>query len=169
MLCCFSCGGVAFRNLGERGVEVLVVRPTLALAERCARFDDGVLDAGVAGVARFVRTKAHGAARFDDHVLDGAVMAIAEGGAQTASRAARLDDGVLDAGVHATSRGVFGLAQRSASVDGRWFDGAVEKVAAAVRTLGRFARAPQTGQLHQYYIQAVAVLAVGVLLLITVR
>lgn len=127
----------------ERGVQSLIVGPTLALAERCARFDDGVLDAGVADVARFVRARARAAARFDDHVLD--------------------------AGVHTTSRGVLDMAERSASADGHWLDGAVEKVAAAVRSLGRFARRPQTGQLHQYYIQAVAVLAVGVLLLITVR
>ncbi len=96
-------------------------------------------------------------------------LAIAGVGAQTASRAARLDDGVLDAGVHATARGVFGLAERSAVTDDLGIDSAVEKVAAALRSLGRFARRPQTGQLHQYYIQAVAVLAVGVLLLITVR
>lgn len=153
----------------ERGVQALVVRPTLVLAERCARFDDGVLDAGVSGIARFVRDRADRAARLDDRVLDGAVMAVGGAGVQTASQAARLDDGILDGGVDATARGALGLAERSASADGHWLDGAVEKVGAAVRSLGRFARRPQTGQLHQYYIQAVAVLAVGVLLLLVVR
>ena len=38
-----------------------------------------------------------------------------------------------------------------------------------VRRLGTLARRPQTGQLHQYYVQAVALLAVGVLLLVMVR
>jgi hypothetical protein len=37
-----------------------------------------------------------------------------------------------------------------------------------MRRLGQVARRPQTGQLYQYYIQAIAVLAVGVLLLVTV-
>ncbi len=101
----------------ERAVRVVIVHPTLWLAERCARFDDNVLDAGVV----------------------------------------------------ATSRGVVRLAGRSAAVDGRWFDGAVEKVAASLRSLGHLARRPQTGQLHQYYIQAVALVALGVLLLIAVR
>lgn len=127
----------------ERGVDILVVRPILALAERCARFDD--------------------------HILDRAVEAVPSLITRGASSTARFDDGVLDKGVMASSRGVVALAQRSASADGHWFDGAVEAVAAAVRSLGRLARKPQTGALHQYYIQAVAVLAVGVLLLITVR
>ncbi len=127
----------------EHAVQAVVLRPTLALAERCARFDDDV--------------------------LDGAVLAIARVGAQTASRAARFDDHVLDAGVYATSRGVLDLAERSAAADDHWLDGSVERVAAAVRSLGRFARRPQSGQVHQYYIQAVAVLAVGVLLLLVVR
>jgi len=60
-------------------------------------------------------------------------------------------------------------AERSARGDNRWLDGTVERVASWTRGLGRLARRPQTGQLHQYYIQAVAVLAIGVLLLLTVR
>ena len=86
-----------------------------------------------------------------------------------AERCARFDDHVLDAGVDAMSRGVVAVARGGAAVDDHGFDRAVEGVAASVRWLGRLARKPQTGQLHQYYIQAVAVLAIGVLLLITVR
>ncbi len=127
----------------ERMTQVVVVHPTLWLAGRCARFDD--------------------------HVLDRAVEAIPSLVSRGASSTARFDDGVLDSGVMASSRGVVELAGHSASADGHWFDGAVEAIAASVRSLGRLARKPQTGQLHQYYIQAVAVLAVGVLLLITVR
>ena len=48
-------------------------------------------------------------------------------------------------------------------------DGAVEGLALWVRRLGDLARTPQTGQLHQYYLHAVAVLAAGLLLLLTVR
>ena len=58
---------------------------------------------------------------------------------------------------------------RAARDDDRRLDGAVEAVAGWLRGLGRLARQPQTGQLHQYYIQAVAVLALGVLLLVMVR
>jgi len=101
----------------ERATQLSVVRPTLALAEALARFDDRVLDRGV-----------------------------------TRSAAATI-----------------GLARRAARGDDRRLDGAVEAVAGWLRGLGALARRPQTGQLHQYYVQAVAVLAVGVLLLVTVR
>jgi len=57
----------------------------------------------------------------------------------------------------------------AATFDDRWFDGVVEGLARQTRRLGQLARRPQTGLLHQYYIQAVAVLAVGVLILVTVR
>lgn len=127
----------------EDAVQTIAVRPTLTLAKRCARFDD--------------------------EVLDGAVLAVGRWWSQTATRAARFDDQVIDEGVRATSRGVVRLSDRSAAADGHWLDGGVERTAEAVRALGRFARTPQTGQLHQYYIQAVAVLAVGVLLLLVVR
>jgi NADH:ubiquinone oxidoreductase subunit 5 (subunit L)/multisubunit Na+/H+ antiporter MnhA subunit len=127
----------------ERATQALVVRPTLALAEALARFDDRVLDRGVAGSAA-------------------AALALAR-------RAARLDHRVLDGAVEATSRASLWAAAGAARDDDRWFDGAVEGLAAQVRRLGRLARRPQTGQLHQYYIQSVAVLAVGVLLLVTVR
>ena len=40
---------------------------------------------------------------------------------------------------------------------------AVEGLAGRVRRLGQLARAPQTGAVHQYFLQAVAVLAVGVM------
>ena len=86
-----------------------------------------------------------------------------------AEQLARFDDRVLDGGVEATSRASLRVAERSATGDDRWVDGAVEGFAAWLRGLGRLARRPQTGQLHQYYIQAVAVIAIGVLLLVTVR
>ena len=136
--------GWALAWLGlERATQALVVRPSLSLAEALARFDDRVLDRGVAGSAAAARGLARRAATFDDRVLDGAVETTSRASLWTAARAARDDD--------------------------RWFDGAVEGLAAQLRCLGRLARRPQTGQLHQYYIQAVAVLAIGVLLLVTVR
>jgi NADH-quinone oxidoreductase subunit L len=127
----------------ERVTQGLVIRPTLALAEVLARFDDRVLDRGVTRSAAAAVGLARRAAAFDDRVLDGTV--------------------------EATSRVSLRAAERAARDDDRRLDGAVESVASWLRGLGALARRPQTGQLHQYYIQAVAVLAVGVLLLVTVR
>lgn len=123
--------------------QAVVVRPTLALAAALARFDDQVLDRAVTGAAAAVGSVALGAAAFDDSVLDAGVEAASRASLRTAGRAARDDD--------------------------RWIDGVVEGLARQIRWLGEVARRPQTGQLHHYYLQAVAVLAVGVLLLVTVR
>ncbi len=127
----------------DAATRAVVVRPTLALAAALARFDDRVLDRAVTGVAAAALSAAKGAAVFDD--------------------------GVLDAGVDAASRASLRAADRAARDDDRWIDGLVEAFAAHMRTLGQIARRPQTGQLHQYYLQAIAVLAVGVLLLVMVR
>jgi NADH-quinone oxidoreductase subunit L len=127
----------------ERATQTSVVRPTLALAETLARFDDRVLDRGVTRSAAAVLGMSRRAASFDDRVLDGAV--------------------------EATSRASMRAAEVAGRDDDRWFDGTVEGLASQMRRLGQLARRPQTGQLHQYYIQAVGVLAVGVLLLVMVR
>lgn len=58
-----------------------------------------------------------------------------------------------------------GLAALAAGLD-RVVDHAVHGLAGGVQQLGRLARRPQTGQLHQYYLQAVAVLAALLLLLL---
>ncbi len=127
----------------ERGAHAVVVRPTLWLSQRLADFDD--------------------------RVLDRALTRSGSGVVSAARRAATFDDQVLDRGVGALSRTSLRVAERSAAGDDRWVDGGVERTAGWARSLGRLARQPQTGQLHHYYIQAVAVLAIGVLLLLTVR
>jgi len=83
-----------------------------------------------------------------------------------ADSTARFDDRVLDRAV--TGCAVLGerAARRAAVVDVRRIDAAVEAVASGARRLGRLARLPQTGQLHEYYIQTAAVLAAGVVLLV---
>ncbi|MGH3587195.1 MAG: NADH-quinone oxidoreductase subunit L, partial [Pseudonocardia sp.] len=82
---------------------------------------------------------------------------------------ARFDDRVLDRFVDATARGV-GSAARVLDRRGELsVDGAVRAVAAGARSLGRLARRPQTGQLHQYYAQAAVVLAALALFMIVVR
>ena len=79
----------------------------------------------------------------------------------------RVDDGVLDAAVEGTARSVVRMARRAADADSRWVDGGVEGLAHSARRLGVLARRPQTGQLHQYYVQAVVVLALGTVLVLT--
>jgi hypothetical protein len=56
-----------------------------------------------------------------------------------------------------------------ARVDDTYVDGLVRRLAVAARRLGDLARRPQTGLVHQYYAQAVAVLGAAVLLLLLLR
>ncbi len=86
-----------------------------------------------------------------------------------AERLARFDDHVLDAGVVRTAAAAAALARRAARFDDRGVDAGVTSVARGARRAGRVAVRPQTGQLHQYYLQAVAVVAVAFVLLIVVR
>lgn len=86
---------------------------------------------------------ARAAAAFDDRVLDRAV----DGSAAVTVRFARWTDGVLERAV----------------------DGSVTAVASGTRALGRWARRPQTGQLHQYLAQAVAAFTVLAVVLVLVR
>ncbi|MDY6811914.1 MAG: proton-conducting transporter membrane subunit, partial [Actinomycetota bacterium] len=85
--------------------------------------------------------------------------------AHTVARAdQRLDRGV-EVAVTKTTR----LAGLAARVDTDVVDGAVEGAAGAAGRLGALARRPQTGQLHQYYLQIVAVLVLAVVVLVFVR
>jgi NADH:ubiquinone oxidoreductase subunit 5 (subunit L)/multisubunit Na+/H+ antiporter MnhA subunit len=127
----------------ESMTQWLVVRPTVRCAELLARFDDQVLDRAVTGAV-------------------GTTVALAR-------RAGSFDDRVLDEGVTGTSAATLRAADRAGRADTIRLDGLVEWSATQVRRLGALARRPQTGQLHQYYLQAVAVIAIGVVLLVTVR
>ncbi|MBE1534707.1 NADH-quinone oxidoreductase subunit 5 family protein [Actinomadura algeriensis] len=93
-----------------------------------------------AGVVRPVFALARGLARFDDRVVDGTVMAVARGGRRAADFAGR-------------------------DVELR-VDGVVAAIGRGARALGALARRPQTGQVHVYYAQAAAMLAVLVLIAI---
>lgn len=127
----------------EAATQAVVVAPVLRLARLLARFDDRVLDRAVHAAAAFVASGARSLAHSDDRFLDGAVTEVARGGLVAATTAAR--------------------------TDARAVDGTVESLSTQVRRLGDLARRPQTGQLHQYYLQVAAVLAVGVVLLLVVR
>lgn len=78
---------------------------------------------------------------------------------------ARADDQVVDAGVRAAATLGRRLAQLSERGDRLAVDAAVTAVASAFGHLGRQARRPQSGLLHQYYAQSVSVLAALALLL----
>lgn len=82
---------------------------------------------------------------------------------------AAFDDRVLDRSVVRTAEGCTALARRLGALDLRGIDGAVQALAGGVRRLGAAARRPQTGLLHQYYIQAVSVVAAAVVVLVVVR
>jgi NADH-quinone oxidoreductase subunit L len=82
---------------------------------------------------------------------------------------ARFDDRVLDRSVMAVAGATVSLARALDRRGEGAVDGAVRGVADGARALGRLARRPQTGQVHQYYAQAAAVLAVLALVVIVVR
>ena len=86
-----------------------------------------------------------------------------------AHRLAHLDDAVLDRGVEATAGGTVRMARAAALLDDRVIDGAVVWIVSGVRRLGAVVRRPQTGQLHQYYLQSLAVLALVIVVLVLVR
>nr|WP_246214601.1 proton-conducting transporter membrane subunit [Modestobacter muralis] len=81
----------------------------------------------------------------------------------------RVDDQVIDRVVMGTATAVRSGAAQLAGADGRVVDGAVRGVAGAFRRAGALARRPQTGLLHQYYVQAAAGLGVLLALLLAVR
>jgi hypothetical protein len=89
-----------------------------------------------------------------------------------ASALARFDADVLDRAVDGSARAVVRLAGLLDRRGEPAVDGAVGAVAAGARTLGRWARRPQTGQLHQYLAQlsvGVAALAALAAFVIVVR
>jgi NADH-quinone oxidoreductase subunit L len=82
---------------------------------------------------------------------------------------ARFDDRLLDRAVTSAAHTTAVLAGGAARFDRTRVDGAVESVARTARQGGRWARRPQTGLLHQYYIQAVSVVAATIVVLVVVR
>ncbi|WP_411284719.1 proton-conducting transporter membrane subunit [Lapillicoccus sp.] len=86
-----------------------------------------------------------------------------------AAALARFDDEVLAEAVDSTARATLRLAALADRFDHRVVERAVKGLARSARHAGSLARRPQTGQLHQYYLQSVAVLAVAAVLLVLVR
>lgn len=85
-----------------------------------------------------------------------------------ARAAARTDRG-LDRATERLGRATLQLAGRTRRVGETGTNNVVDLVAATFRALGRQARRPQTGQLHQYYAQALVAVAVVVVVVLVVR
>jgi NADH:ubiquinone oxidoreductase subunit 5 (subunit L)/multisubunit Na+/H+ antiporter MnhA subunit len=153
----------------ERAVHVVVVRPTLALSEALARFDDGILDRGLLRTARAAVAGARRLGRFDDRILDRGVLRTARAAVAGARRLGRFDDTALDEAVDAIAHAGMRAASHVARADIQGVDGAVEGLARQLRRLGTLARRPQTGQIHQYYAQIVIVLAAAFVLILLIR
>lgn len=81
---------------------------------------------------------------------------------------ARFDDRILDHGVDAIGRQAIGIAARLARFDDRGVDAGVDRLGASIRRVGRVAQRPQTGQLHQYYLQSAAVLITVAVVLVLI-
>ncbi|MEU0218304.1 hypothetical protein ABZ281_25755 [Streptomyces sp. NPDC006265] len=127
----------------ETAARMLLVSPVLRLADVVAAFDERVLDRAVEDIAR-------------------ASVRLAQ---WTNAQVERLVDGAVEDIARASVR----LAQWTNAQVERLVDGAVEAVAGGARALGRLARRPQTGQLHQYLAQAVAAFTLLAVVLVLVR
>ncbi|CAM4341180.1 proton-conducting transporter membrane subunit [Nocardia ninae] len=82
---------------------------------------------------------------------------------------ARFDDRVLNDGVYVVVNAGVALARAVDHRVERALDRTVHAVATASRSLGRWARRPETGLVHQYYAQAVVGLVVLAVVLVTLR
>ncbi|WP_159943306.1 MULTISPECIES: proton-conducting transporter membrane subunit [unclassified Nocardiopsis] len=127
----------------EAVARALVVRPVVVLARALAAFDDRVVAGGVRGGVRAAASLSGGLAVLDDRVLARGVRSCA------------------------------GLVARAASLAGRrgeaGADGAVRSVVSGTRVLASWALRPQTGLLHQYYVQAVVALVVLAAVVVLLR
>lgn len=87
---------------------------------------------------------------------------------RAAGALARFDDDVVDGAVRRLAAAAVGSAGVAARVGEVGVDDVVAGVASGARRLGRIARRPQTGLVHQYYAQAAAVLVVLVAIMVLV-
>jgi len=88
---------------------------------------------------------------------------------QLAHRLAWFDDRVVDHAVDVVAARCLALARHARRLDEAGIDAAVLGAAHGIRRVGQLARRPQTGRLHEYYLQSVVVLAAAALLLVLVR
>jgi NADH-quinone oxidoreductase subunit L len=86
-----------------------------------------------------------------------------------ATALAKFDDKVIDGGVRAAGATGDLFAKVASGRVEITVDGVVHRIANAAKALGRWARRPQTGQLHHYYAQAAVALVLLAVLLMIVR
>lgn len=118
--------------------SVLIVRPTLFLAQSLASFDDRVIAAGTRVAVRIATGISQLAARDSERSLDTLVALVV--------------------------RGTEGVARASSVADDSGVDAAVEHVARGVGIVGEDSRRLQAGLAHQYYV----ILAVGLIVIVAV-
>ncbi|TDP38619.1 NADH-quinone oxidoreductase subunit L [Nocardia ignorata] len=82
---------------------------------------------------------------------------------------ADFDDRVLNRGVYATATTTLAISHDLDQRVEKPLDAAVRDTAAAARDVGRWARRPETGQVHQYYAQAVVGLLLLAVMVLTLR
>ncbi|PKV80967.1 NADH-quinone oxidoreductase subunit 5 family protein [Nocardia fluminea] len=82
---------------------------------------------------------------------------------------ADFDDRVLNRGVYATATTTLAISHELDQRVEKPLDSAVRDTAAAARGVGRWARRPETGQVHQYYAQAVVGLLLLAVIVLTLR
>jgi NADH-quinone oxidoreductase subunit L len=123
---------------------------------------------GFRGLVLPARRLAAAAAAVDDRAVDAGVRETARVGRALAGWSRERDERVFDRVVEAASAGTVTGGFASRRVDERGVDELVEGSARGVGLLGRLARRPQTGFLHQYYTQAGVVLFVLVVWLLVV-
>lgn len=122
----------------------------------------GLVDA----IARAVLALARRTAAADSRFEGAGLRALSQAALGLARRIGRADARVEESGLRGA--GVLGvrLAQASARLDARGFEAGVARLAQTIGALGRHARTPQTGLVHQYYAQAV--LGLGVIAIVMI-
>jgi NADH-quinone oxidoreductase subunit L len=122
------------------------------------------LGRGVRALSFVVIRAGHTLARIDDRGPATLIDMIGWGARRTSRTLAGFDDRGPGAFVDHLARWGANTSRRAAHFDNRTIDGIVEEISARIGALGRQARRLQTGLLHQYYAQAVAVLVVFVVI-----
>lgn len=145
--------------------SLLVERPVWALSHLLARLDDRVVDAGVRGVAAFVRLVSRLLGRFDDRVVDAGVRGVAVFARALSRVSSFRGEWTIDGAVRALAEGTMRTATGSKIADDRAIDGAVEQSARGIGAAGANSRRLQTGMSHHYYVIAGAGFAAIVVVL----
>ncbi|WP_017570181.1 NADH-quinone oxidoreductase subunit 5 family protein [Nocardiopsis halotolerans] len=127
----------------DTAARTLVTRPVTALARALAAADDHVIAGGARTAARATASLSGRLSAFDDRGLAGGVRSASGWGTHAADLARLRGEGAVE--------------------------GAVRAVASGARSLAVWALRPQTGLLHQYYVQAVIALVVLAAVVVLMR